>query len=553
MNKIFAIAWKEVYTTFRSRNLLLIMFATPIVLSTIMGLVFGGLGGSDDGQAFTNMPIAVVNMDEGFNFGNLAEGGAANNPTLTDLGLEVGGESINIGEQLLQNQNLDLNESDLTLNGGATGDGVPFNFGTQLVDILAATPLTATDALTTEGTSTVNTSTANTFDIENISCPLTEDSEIGDNADEPPFGFEGTLADLFNVTVLDDPSAARASVDSGTYVAAVLIPAGFSSALMPIFNFGATSAADAAADPAANAVEVYGSGGQQISAIIVRAVVEGIVNQFAGIGVALESLLETSTNRLLSEIDLSALDPTAFIGLLQGVDASLLEPLGCLLTPNAGNIKLKPMPLQPIQEGSNFALIMTLLGTAQAIFVSLFTGIFGINSIYDEQKGWTLQRMIASPTPRWYVLAGKMLGNVATVAAQLIILLISFTAITSIIERTPTFIWGNNIPLLLLSVLAISLMVSGIGVFLVGLARSTEQVQFLGPMIASTLGALGGAFGFRLPPDIAQFSPIWWGTELLNRIANGEPAIWTPLLVLVGIAAFCFVIGTGLFKRRVDL
>lgn len=548
MNKILAIAQKEIYTTFRDRNLILIMFAVPIVLSTIMGLVFGGIGSSDDGAAFTNMPIAIVNMDKGFDFASQLPDGANINPTLTDLGVEIGGETINIGEQLLQNQNLDLSEGDLTLNANQNDDGGGFNFGTQLVDILAAAPLTATDLITTDSLTTEAT-TASTFNIEDISCPLTDDSEIGDDDAENPFGFEGTLAELLDVTVLDSPDAARVGVDSGSYVAAVIIPAGFSSTLMPAFNFGAT----AATDPAAGAVEVYGSSGQQISATIVRSVVEGIVNQFAGIGIALDSLVDTSASRLLTDIDLSTLSPSTFTNLLQGIDGVTLEPLGCLLTPNAGNIKLKPMPLQPIQEGSNFALIMTILGTAQAIFVSLFTGIFGMNSIYDEQKGWTLQRMIASPTPRWFVLAGKMLGNVGTVAAQLIILLISFTVITSIVERTPTFIWGNNISLLLLAVLAISLVVSGLGVLLVGLARSTEQVQFLGPMVASSLGALGGAFGFRLPPDIAQYSPIWWGSELLNRIANGEPTVWTPMLILVGIAAFCFLIGTGLFRRRVDL
>lgn len=542
MNKILTIVWKEIYTTFRDRNLLLIMFATPIVLSTIMGLVFGGVGSSSNGQAFSNMPIAIVNLDEGFDFANQQFGAGNDAPSLDELEIEIGGQMINIGEQLLQNNNLGIDQNDLS------ADGAAFNFGTQLANILLSTPITSTESSTT----------TTSFNLDDLACPLIDDSEIGETGTENPFGFEGTLGDLFDATVLDNPNAARAGVDSGEYVAAIIIPASFTNSVIPLLNFD-----NAENDLAKGAVEVYGSGGQQISATIVRSVVEGIVNQFAGIGVALDSLLNTSANQLaaqfnladfdLSQLDLSTLDPALVTNLLQGVDSSVLEPLGCLIMPNAGNIQLKQMPLEPIQERSNFSLVMTIFGTAQAIFVALFTGIFGINSIYDERRGGTLQRLMASPTPGWYILAGKMLGNVATVAAQLIILLLSFTLITSIVEGAPTYVWGTNIPLILAAVLIISLCVSGLGVFLVGLARSTEQVQMLGPVVSIALGALGGAFGFRLPPEISQFSLLWWGTELLRRIANGDPAIWTPILVLLGITAFFFGIGSILFKRRTAL
>lgn len=553
MNKILAIAWKELYTTFRNRNLLLIMFITPILLSTIMGLVFGGVGGDSGAQAFSNMPIAIVNMDSGFDFAQQGSNADGNTLGLTDLEFDIGGETINIGEQLLQNSNLDITESDLSADDLRAG-GASFNFGNQLVDILLSAPVTSTATSTTTATATATT---NTFNIDDLTCSLTEDSEIGDNGSDDNFGFDGTLDDLLDVVLLDDPVAARNGVDSGEYVAAVIIPAGFSNALFPIFNFGSESVPDED-----GAVEVYGSRGQAISATIVRAVVEGITNQFANIGSALSALLNTSTNTLAAQLnstdlnlgafDLSSLDPTVATNLLQSVDASVLEPLGCLILPNAGNVKLTQVPLDPIQERSNFGLIMTLLGSAQAIFVSLFTGIFGMNSIYDERKGGTLQRMIVSPMPRGFVLAGKMLGNVITVAAQLLILLISFTLITSFVEGSPTFIWGTNLPLLILAILAISLFVSGVGVFIVGLARSAEQVQFLGPMVASTLGALGGSFGFRLPPEISRFSPVWWGTELLQRIANGEPTVGTPLLVLFCIAAVLFGIGSLFFRRQTD-
>jgi ABC-type Na+ efflux pump permease subunit len=62
MDKILAITRKELYRTFTDRNLLLLLLVIPLAIPTIVGLVFGGLGG---GTGLSNIPVAVVNLDEG--------------------------------------------------------------------------------------------------------------------------------------------------------------------------------------------------------------------------------------------------------------------------------------------------------------------------------------------------------------------------------------------------------------------------------------------------------------------------------------------------------
>jgi ABC-2 type transport system permease protein len=64
MKKIWAIAWKDTFLTFTDRNLMLIMIATPLLISSIVGLAFGGFAG-EGGPTFSDIPVAIVNQDDG--------------------------------------------------------------------------------------------------------------------------------------------------------------------------------------------------------------------------------------------------------------------------------------------------------------------------------------------------------------------------------------------------------------------------------------------------------------------------------------------------------
>lgn len=545
MSKILAFAQKELYTVFRDRNLILIMFLTPIVLSTIMGLAFGGLGGDSGSTGLADIPIAIVNLDEGFDFAEQipSTGEDGQLPSLNDLEFTLGGETVNVGALLLQNDNLDVQDDDLSVGN------VEFNFGTQLTDILLSDGVTETDTVT-------DTSAASGFTFDDLTCPLTEnDADDNENdTDSNQFGFDGTLADLFDTTLLTDPAAARRGVDTGDYVAAIIIPSGFSGALSPSFGIGdSVSPVDAE-----GIVEIYANSGQSIKASIVRAVVEGIVNQFVRISIAIDAFFGSAFDVVATRlgegnITLAGVNASTLTESVQSIDASVIEPLGCMILPNAGNIRLSRQPLDVTQEGSAFSFIMVLLGSAQTIFFALFTGIFGMNSIYDERKNWTLQRLFAAPMPRSAILIGKLLGNIVVVAAQLTILFLAFTVIASVVEGEPTFIWGTNLPLLIAVILAISLFVSGVGVLVVGLAKTQEQVQTFGPIVSAGLGAIGGSFGFRLPPQVAGFSPVWWGTEALRKLAAGETDILLPLVILLGSGMLFFAVGATFFKRRMEL
>ena len=527
MRKILAIAWKELYTFFRDRNLILLMFATPLVLSTIVGLAFGGLGDSEVPD-FADISLAVVNLDEG-----------------VDLQ-----ETINLPDQNVNLDALPFNLNDFALFFNQTGSGLPsllangsaLNFGDQLAGILLSQP--AAGALGGAG-----------FDLEEIGCSLLDESERTGAAS---LAAEGTLDNLLDATAVANADQARAAVDSGEYAAAVIIPPGFSRRMIPSFVFDEGGRLRTLPVTETGSVEVYANNGRPISARIVHSIVQGVVNQFVRINVALSATLETSANALLErfesgDFNLSAVDNAALATALQDLDAAVIEPLGCLIAPGASNITIAQQPLDALQEAPPFVRTIVPIGASQAVFFALFTGVFGINSIYEERRQWTLQRLLVSPTPRIYLLAGKLLGNLVTVFLQILILLAALTLIASAVIGQPTLVWGGNIAVILVVTLALALCVSGLGVFVVGLARTPEQVVLFGPMINISLAVLGGAFGFALPDQVAKLSLIYWGVDAYTKLANSQADVAVNLLVLFGQGAVLFLLGAWLFKRRINL
>lgn len=72
LQKIWNITRKDLYLTFTDTSLLLLMFAAPLAIATIIGVTFGGVG--QGGQApVTDIPVAIVNLDAGVEQGGTTQ------------------------------------------------------------------------------------------------------------------------------------------------------------------------------------------------------------------------------------------------------------------------------------------------------------------------------------------------------------------------------------------------------------------------------------------------------------------------------------------------
>jgi ABC-2 type transport system permease protein len=474
MNKLWVIAFKDIRTRFTDRTLLLIMLVAPLIISTIIGLAFGGLGRTS--SPISNIPVAVINNDQpgadGTSFGAMLAG------LLTQGQLPAGTSS-----SLAACPQTPSNSSGSSSAGGMT-----------LAELIRGTK----------------------FD-ETVVQQL-----VADKAIEPPAAVIGTAEYV--------SSAAKAAIDKGIYTAMVIIPADFSSAL--------TSLADPRQPQAATTVTVYGNAGDSLSAGIVRSVVDSITAQLVSGNIAIGATLN----------EIATTQPAALAG-VSNLDLGKL--FICAFAPGNDLIQLANQPVQAAPTNTAGTLLVTF-GSAQALFFALFTGQNGILSMYEERRNWTLQRMLVSPTPRWTILGGKLVGVMVSVLFQLIALVIALTIVGSLIEGHLAFIWGTNLPKLGLVLLAVAVAVSGLGMFLAGVLKGIEQANIVGSVLNIALGVLGGAFGFQLPRSVAQVSLIYWARNAFDLLASGRGDISLNVLVLFGEGAVLFAIGLLLFNRRFE-
>ncbi|MGQ9909123.1 MAG: ABC transporter permease [Candidatus Flexifilum sp.] len=63
--RILNIVWKDLYITYTDRNLLVIMLATPLALAVIISLAFSSFFNAGGGVPIRDIPVAIVNLDEG--------------------------------------------------------------------------------------------------------------------------------------------------------------------------------------------------------------------------------------------------------------------------------------------------------------------------------------------------------------------------------------------------------------------------------------------------------------------------------------------------------
>jgi ABC-type transport system involved in multi-copper enzyme maturation permease subunit len=349
---------------------------------------------------------------------------------------------------------------------------------------------------------------------------LIESGEIG-----TPLGEPGSPEFLEN--------AARMAVEAEIYTAAVIIPQDFTESVS--FLSGSEN------EPSESGVLVYADGSKPISSGIIHSIAAGITSQIISGNIKLAATF--------GQLFESGGQPSGSVG--SPFDFSALAP--CAFQASAQTIQVAVEKVEGFSSQDVTQALFVRFGSAQAMFFGLFTAGFGVLSMYDERRNWTLQRLVISPTPRSSILTGKLAGIFLAVLFQITVLLIAMTAVASVVAREPTSIWGVDFLRILIVTLAAAFSVTGFGMFIAGIARTPEQGQILNSVFAIGLAVLGGGFGFILPPEVSRFSLIYWGRTAFEALSYVGGDVLINVVVLIGMGLFFFIIGLYFFNRRFDM
>jgi ABC-2 type transport system permease protein len=178
------------------------------------------------------------------------------------------------------------------------------------------------------------------------------------------------------------------------------------------------------------------------------------------------------------------------------------------------------------------------------VFFVLMVALSGAGGIVEERELGTLRRLLAAPTSRGQVVLGKVMG-VAGVAAFEALILVGFGAVLFGVA------WGNAPIAVALTLGALVLTATGLGVMLSALVKTRSQLAAITPVLSTAMAMIGGCYWpvSITPPfmqKLALATPTGWAMRgLTDTVARGMgvQAVLTPVAVLLGMGVVFFVIG----------
>ncbi|MBZ0305538.1 MAG: ABC transporter permease [Anaerolineae bacterium] len=339
-----------------------------------------------------------------------------------------------------------------------------------------------------------------------------------------------SLEELISASLETDLQKAREMVDKGDIRAVLIIPPEFSARVN---------------DPAQQGeVELYYNPRAEVSVTVVIAIVEQLTDS-VNMGQVAQTVYVGESGYFIQQADSPDQIGAAANDALSRLYSGEADP-GIRL--NRVNIK---------GEKQEFDML-AYFAPSMAIFFMTFAMAAGTQEILQEQRNWTMQRILTTPTPRWVYMFGKLLGTYGTGLIQMLILLFVTPFIAFLLGREGS-LWGNNYLGLALVTLSVVAAGTGLGLLISSFSKNMVQAEGISSAVLILLGLLGGTF---VPIDveimrlISNLSLNKWGIDGFNALANDNASLGEILpnvLVLLGMAAVYFVVALWQFGRRAEI
>jgi len=188
--------------------------------------------------------------------------------------------------------------------------------------------------------------------------------------------------------------------------------------------------------------------------------------------------------------------------------------------------------------------------SAGGIITWVFIPLLGISALFAYERGnGTLRRLVTTPLPRSTYLLGTIGGQSATALVQIALLVV----FGIVLFQVP---WGQSPAALVVVMVTFVLSSAALGATLGTFVRTEAQASGLSIMLGMVLSLLGGCwYPIELFPPAVQTAvhifPTTWAMQAMTDITmrgQGLGQILPEAGVLLGFAIVFFIVGVGRFR-----
>jgi ABC-2 type transport system permease protein len=322
-----------------------------------------------------------------------------------------------------------------------------------------------------------------------------------------------------NVETVFDEEVARELVTDGKRTGAVVIPSGFSAAMM-------------SGQPAALKL-IVAPGGQ--TAPLLEGMVRGVTSALSNVQTTVEVAI-SEVQRATSSTDLD------YVGIAGRATTTALERLHD-----------PPVRAQVTTIGSSEQEldVSSQIVPGYAVMFAMFTVLSAAGGILEEKERGTFKRLLITPIPRWSLLGGKLLAQFLVGVGQIILMFVFGVLVFDVSL-------GSSPLGLLLVTLATCWATTSLGILLVAVIRSRKQIHPVTTLVILGSSAIGGAWFplFLMPKlvqQVARITLVAWAMEGYNRLmilGGSLTDVWVDIGVLILYGAICFTVGLRLFQFK---
>lgn len=186
------------------------------------------------------------------------------------------------------------------------------------------------------------------------------------------------------------------------------------------------------------------------------------------------------------------------------------------------------------------------------LYFSIYTILFGLMNIAEEKRTGTWDRLISTPLKKSEIYVGQLLHYFFIGLLQIGIAFFIF-------HQFFNYNFGSQYLAILVSVMVFVFAVVSLGMLIISLIKSPQQLQAVIPIVATGIAMLGGAFwpleivNNNILLILGRMTPIYYGMGALKGAIlynRGIAEILEPLSILLLMGVLFMGIGLNLMEGK---